>query len=356
MADDLYTKSMLAAYKDAEMREATFFLSSFFTEEKITRKLKVKYDVQRSTDHEAEDIPMAMVEEGQLNEADQFSSKEVEPPLYNEFVSLGAVELYARNAGNSQEVDPEIGGKILDAQLLCRRKIERRMERQASEILFNGGEISLSHPIDGSTSIDFEHRAELDINAAAAWSTSTVDAIGDLSGAGDLIRQYSGLSPSDAIFGQSAWSWLQSNDEFQARMTHVHRNDLVLELPQSKAQGGTYHGKLTVGSWVIRCWTYGNEGSTNPTAGTRSVYVPDDMVAIIGEKARLVSAYGGVPVSMPAPGGNVIGDRLPTLVAGKIVPYVATSPRGLHVYAGCISRPVKIPIALDSWCTIDTNP
>lgn len=359
MAGDLIRVAQLRAYSEAEKTEPTMFLSSLFTEKKTFPTEEVECDSQRFARRVAIDrVPGTGAN---LNEIGRFTNKKYIPPLYDEAVAVNAFNGFQRLPGEtaydmSGSVVGRAMARLLDGQLECRRKIQRAIELMAASVFFDGV-ITLTFPISGSVTINFERRTELDITASVSWATTTTDALGDLETLGDLLKQYGKTVPKKLIFGTNAFKYLQLNDEYKARLDQVHRLTDVLEAPQNKGNGAIYHGNLTFGGYSAEMWTY-PEGYEN-AAGTYTLYVPADKILMVGENPRLVTAYGGVPawVELEERDRRLWGlTGIPTTKEGAIDPYFKVDQDRQVVFAGVRSRPLLIPVALDSYATIDVTP
>lgn len=358
MAGDLIRVAQLQAYIEQAGLEPDLFLSSFFNIETTVDTQEVEVDIQRGGRKVAVDIlPGAG---GRMNEAGIFTNKRYTPPMYDEFVPIDAFSAFNRLPGETSTAPVtdnagRIVARLVEAQIEMRRKIQRAMERQASQALFAGA-ITLHHPLGDSITIDFAQKGTHDVTPTA-WSDISVDAIGNISDMCRIIQQDGKTVPTMLIFGEDAMAEFQLNTAFIARLDSLHRKQGELIMPQMRDQGAVYHGNYSFEDFVLEMWTYPSYYEDPDNSDTLTEYVPKAKVLVIDPKARMDKVFGAVPIMKEIEDAKMRAfgiDRLPLLSVGDLVPYTTVDDNNMVVRAGVRSRPLLIPTAIDTYGIINT--
>ncbi len=348
----------------------TMFLSSFFRRDPmwVVDTNEVEMDVVR--DNEKISIDVTPFTAGRLNVKKRWTTKKYKPPMHDEYHSYEGKEFLDRLPGVNPYAPANnvaaLLGKITDDQASLQKKINRAIEKMASDVFFSGKIVTLS-----DEEIDFKMKASHQIDAVGAWNGGSADIPADLLGMAEVLRKDGKVTMTDLIFGSNAWeNFLQDNsltDRYNFR-----RVELVdISMPTLNTEGAAFHGIIAVGSYQVRCWTYpqfydvptdaevGVDSGTITNAGQTSVaYVPEDLVLGIGTNVDLRMAFGGIPhiINRPDPRLEALGiDGIPYAMARDFHPYALLDKKENAMLVGVKSRPLTIPAQIDGFAFIDSS-
>ena len=358
--DTVLTKRiMLEAFH--QMATPTGFLTSFFRTppQNITSKKKVIIDIKRNLEQYAVDVIRGTG--GHLNNNKRFSTKEYEPPMYDEYSAFTEDELLERIPGQTEYSEmsnaAQMAAVMAMDQVELRNLILRAIEKQASDVLFTGTVVLINND-----TIDFKQKATHQIAAPVAWSTATADALADIEGAAILNRQDGKANSSICIFGKTAWNEFLKLNDTVAKFNLRRANLADVKPPRLNDQGAAFHGLFTAGSYEFQAWTYPQfkqipEGL--PNAGDIVPYVPDDKVLVIPtpSEIRLDLVYAGVPaiVDRVDPRLRILGfDRAVTRIRADFHPYAHIDDKAVAMEIGVRSAPLCIPTQIDGYAVLTT--
>lgn len=352
---DLYKRSILKAYDEAMLTEPKHFLSGFFDTEKQYNGRTVEWDVMRSGKEVA--IAVAPGKGANLNQIGAFTNKRLTAPYYSEYHAVTADEMFDRQFGKSPYEESSgveaAMAKVLRGQLECSRKISRTLELQASSILF-GGTLTLTHHLEGELTFDFKAKAAHHATAAVAWSTVTADALGEVATQCGLVSTNGKTKPTAAVFGETAWANFLKNTAVKEVLNSRRMDHGSIGIPQWETSGAVYQGHMTFGSYNLSMWTYPEKYDLS---GTPTSYVPATKVLVLDPSAYMVTAYGAIPTwgHLNKKIGSLYGlPSLPMLTKGKIEPYYFLDKKHYSIEAGAHARFMLVPVAIDTYATLDT--
>lgn len=361
MATDtvLEKRVMIEAFR--QKKAPTMFLSGLFKTKSnwMFRARKVAIDVKRNEQTIAVDVKRGTG--GNLNTNKQFTTKEYEPPVYDEYSSLFEEELNERNIGNTEynqtEYIADAIARITDDQVVNQENILRSIEKQAADVLLTGTVILINND-----TLDYKQKTTHNFTVGTSWSTTSADAFGDLQTAVDLNTKDGKIDSDMAIFGQGAWQDLLRNDDFQKQANYRRVNLMEIRRPSINTDGAAFHGFITVGAYELQVWTYPQyylvpTGYGLANEGTLVPYIPDDKVIVTGMDIDLRLVYGGIPtiVGRKDPRLSAIGlPGIPANIATDFHAYNQLDDKGTCVEAGVRSAPLCIPTQIDGYTVIDT--
>jgi hypothetical protein len=367
---ELQRQIMLDAFK--QKSPVTSFLSSFFlrADRWITDTEKVDIDIVRDNEKIAVDV--TPFTSGRLNVKKRWTTKRYKPPMFNEYHSYNGKEFFDRLPG----VDPyqpqdSIGAliaKVTDDQAALMDVIMRAIEKMASDVFFTGKIVLIN-----DEEIDFKQKVSHQIDAIAAWDTSSAEIYNDLLGLANVLRENGKVTLTDLIFGENAWyNFSTDQSGTLEKIFNFRRVDLAdIRMPVLNTEGAAFNGIISVGSYQIRCWTYpqsyevptdaeiGVDSGTIPNAGNRVDYVPTDKVLGLGSGLDLRLVFGGIPliVDRPDPRLEALGlSGFPTSMAMDFMPYAQVDRKENSMIVGVKSRPLTIPTQIDGFGWINTQP
>lgn len=305
----LFTKMFVDVYR--ERTTPTSFLRSFF-KVKEGRTKEVSIEVQRGTEMIAVDVERGT--EGNRNKFSKSTEKIFVPPYYREYFDATELDLYDRMFGDGEielAVFNEFINTVADKYRLLVDKIERAYELQCSQV-FETGIVTL---VNGDN-IDFKRKpaSKVDKGAGAYWATGTVSPYVDLENGCIFMRQKGKAQGGvfNAILGSEAFKALMDNTIFKAANNLFNlRLDSVVK-PQRESVGGTLHGQITCGSYLVNLWTYPEYYDTATT--TNNSYINPKKVIMLPEDPRFALAFAAVPRlltkagSVPQKGAYIFGD------------------------------------------------
>lgn len=361
----LTKRVMLDAFR--QKANPTLFLSSWFRTppQNITNKKKVVIDVKRNEEMIAVDVIRSTG--GNFNNNKRFTTKEYEPPMYNEYASVMPEELLDRLPGMTEYSEIMNAAQLLaiitDDQVELKDKILRAIEWQAANVLFTGTNILINND-----TIDFKQKGTHSFNAATSWATAgSADPIADLATALELNRKDGKVNSNIVVFGKQAWNDFLNIDSAKEKFNFRRVNLIDIGPPVFNELGATFHGMITVGSYEVQAWTYPQyylvpSGFSLPNQGTLQPYVPTDLVLVIPspELIRMDLVFAGIPDLTnrvdPVFASMFNVTSIPTLRAIDFHPYAFTDDKKLTMEYGVRSAPLCIPTQIDGYSVIDSRP
>lgn len=346
-----------------QMRSPNGFLSRFFTIKPggVYNGDKVAIDIERY----GEDVAIAIKKctGPNLNDIDEFTTKEFTPPTYGEGFPLDVCELLNRMAG----VDPytaaytEYAGQLVAMMAkgftLIDDKIKRAVELQASQIL-QTGQLTLTNSAgDTVYELDFKPKATHFPTVGTSWSVvATADPLSDLEALAKVIRADGKVNPDRLVFGDVALRNFLKNDEVQTMLDN-RRIDVGDIAPEFDDSGATFYGFVWVGSYRFEMWTY-PDTYKDPQTGNATEYVASDKVIMTSSRTRLDMTSARVPLPL-GPDPRVAG-LLPGRMTSReenfdVTPNVYTTPNGKQIMGELESRPLLIPVQIDGFGCLDTE-
>lgn len=347
-----------------QMRRPTGFLSRRFTVKPggIYSGDKVAIDIQRF----GEDVAVAIKKSTgpNLNDIDQFTTKEFTPPAYGEAFPLNVEDLVNRMEG----VDPftaayteyagQLVGKMAQGFMVVDDMIQRAVELQASQIL-QTGQLTLTNKAgDTVYELDFKPKATHFPTVAIAWSNAaTATPIDDLASLGNVIRSDGKVSPNRLTFGEKAFSDFMATAQVKEHLDN-RRIEFGFADPEMEDSGAVNQGRIWIGSYAYDMWTYPEEYK-DPQTGAPVKYVADDKVIVDSTRTRFDMTSARVPLPLgPDP-------RVESLLPGRlssrensfdVTPNVYVTPNGKQITGELESRPLLFPAQIDGFGCLDVNP
>lgn len=332
-AKELFTQKLVARFADNTKPKA--FGRSFFKEVESDTKL-ISIEVQRENEFVAVDVVRGT--EGNRNVFDKSTEKILLPPYYNEFFDMTTLDLY-----DALYAQPDVSainfGKFLDSANAklesCMDKIDRAYELQTWQVLTTG-----IVALRAGTSIDFKRKPAsiVDTGAGTYWATSTVDPDTILLAGATFLKETGKVEGAviNVILGEQAFQDYKNNAIVKARALQVQWGLEALIPAQKDALGRSYHGQVSVGSYLMRFWTYPDFYKN--AAGTNVKYMDTKKIIMVPEMTANVLSYAAVP------------QLLTTGIApkkGKFLVYDYIDTRATAHILGVKSAGVAIPVGVD---------
>lgn len=345
-----------------QMRRPTKFLQSYFTIKpgNVYSGETVEIDIQRF----GEDVAVAL-RQGKgpnLNDADVVTTKEFTPPKYGEAFPANVADLVARTAGVDPYTDAYNGYAAKLVRKLMRYfqigmdMISRAVEVQASQIL-QTGKLSLVDSGGIVYEIDFKPKATHFPTVATAWSNVASDKLLDLQNLGNVIRADGQVNPNVLIFGATALRQFMADAKVQDALDKRRINIGEIS-PRQAASGATFIGTIWIGAYEYQMWTYA-EGYKDPVSGTFTQYIADDKVVMLSDQTRFDRVSALVPLPLgpdPRVAGLMPGRLVSDTMDLDVMPNLWCTPNGKELMAEIESRPLLVPVQIDGFGCLDTNP
>lgn len=361
MAVQLSRTGWLALFK--QMRQPTSFLSRRFTVKPggIFNGKKVAIDVQRF----GEDVAVAIRKSSgpNLNDVDEFTTKEFTPPSYGEAFPLDVEELVERMAG----VDPftaayagyagSMVNKMATGFMQIDAKIQRAIEVQASQILQTGKLTLLDDKGETVYEIDFKPKTTHFPTVTTAWSSAaTCTPIDDLRSLQSVIRTDGKVNANRLTMGDNAFSNFMASDQVKEHLDN-RRMEFGFTDPEMEDSGAVNQGRIWIGSYSYDIWTYPEEYK-DPQTGNPVQYVGTDKVIVDSTRTRFDMASARVPLPLgPDPRvANLVPGRLSSAADRlDVTPNVYCTPNGKQIMGELESRTILVPVQIDGFGCLTTS-
>jgi len=356
--ENIVTASVAQFVKQAR---PTKFFTGLFQDRGATNQEKIQIDITRGEERVAIDVLAGTGPNGQ-KKLIPYTSKEYVTPAYDESYLLTAGQTKFRLAGQNAFVERDVNRAMSDffteAMIDAQARIDRAVERQAIEVLTLG-----TLTFENNESIDFKMKASHKLTAVATWDNATADAALDLEKACDEVRKDGLMAPDMCIMGDASFreflNLTQTKDRINFRRADLI--DIPSPRPLAAEQGATFQGSLSTGPYKLDIFTYPQWYVTSADGVlpvTKARYMPSEKVIVMNSQARLDLWYGAI---VRFSDGNVegasavnFGSVMTSKEAQRSAPYVWMGDRGLALEAGVRSRPLCVPVDIDSFSVLDT--
>ena len=244
--------------------------------------------------------------------------------------------------------------------------IGRTIELQTSQVM-QTGTITLNDTNNNSVyTLNYSPKATHFPTVGTAWSNAASDKLADLESLADVIRS-NGLSDvTDVVMGASAIRHFLNDTKIQALLDNrrISIGDIT---PRGAGQGATFVGQIQVGTYRLNIWTYAGRYNHWQT-GVSTKYIEDDKVVMLAlgpsntegdntVRTRIDLTYGRyLPIRQPLPEARrfIPGGISAGMVQLDTNAWFTNDGHGLTVGAGI--RPLVIPVGIDTFGCLDTNP
>ncbi len=340
-----------------------FYTAMYRTpESNIFSTKTIFFDIKRDGEEYAVDVIRGTGGRGNINK--RFTTKEYEPPSYNEFGWVNQSERLLRVIGRteySEHTEGDILTAIVQDLLVFQKKLDRSVEKQAVDALFLGT-ITL---VNGDT-VDFKQKSTHQTTSGAlgnsVWTNAAGDPDDDLQQLCDLNRKDGKSTSNVAEFGTQALKRYLENAKIIAKTNFRRVDNINLRPPRLNSEGAVFHGFISVGDYELEVWTY-PQFYTVPTGfglaneGTSQPYIPVDKVRVGNKDSRFDLVYAGVEKLVPVetPELSALGiNQVPRTMRGKTHIYGAVDTLQENAKFGVKSAPLAIPTDIDSFAILTT--
>lgn len=224
--------------------------------------------------------------------------------------------------------------------------ISRREELMCAELLANGI-VNVKGYIDDKLEnfqedqVDYQFTNKVTLSETDAWDDAGSDKYNQLKSAAKTVMK-AGYNPKIALFGQTAWDYLEKDDEFLKKLDN-RRLEIGMIRPELMTVDGNglkYLGdlpELGLQLWAYYAWYLDYDGELKP-------YFPLDHVTIAPEGIGEM-LYGAIT--------QVEDDKRFHTYEGARVPKYFVNQNDDEITFRLSSKPLPGPFDVDSWFTYD---
>lgn len=339
----LFTKTLIDVYQ--ERIKPTSFLRSFFPVTTAPTK-SIAIEVERMGEKVAVDVVRGT--EGNRNTFSRSTEKLTEPPFYREYFDLTELDLYDRVLGSQGNAQLPLFKALLDTAAdklgALKDKIDRAKEIQCAQVLLTG---QVTTTMQGT--FDFKRKTTSIVDVSGDYFAAASDPFATFTKACDFIRKVgrSGDGTFNAILGSQALADLLGNAKFLTRQNlfNMALDAVVAPSGVRGAEGSTFHGTITAGSYKVQLWAYPQfydlptlDSNGNVTGYTSTPYFDPKSVVVIPSMPRFKLAHAAVPQligqpgQLPVQGEYVMMDFLDERLAKHV----------MDIQSACIALPVAV--------------
>lgn len=336
-ARNLFTKTLFDVYR--EKIKPLGFLKSFFPSVETTSK-NVSIEVRRGKEKIAADVYRHS--NGNRLKMSKSSEKIWTPPYYDQYIVCNEHELYDVAIGaRSPEMYARLADEMADELMEARYTIDRAYELQCAQVIDTG-----IVTLNSGDNINFKRQAAslVDKGAGNYWNVGTVSPYDDLEAGCQFLRKEGKATGGvfNAIMGSEALSEFLSNDIVKERadIRRIALDDL--QMPQTAAEGGVFHGQVSCGSYKVNIWTY--EEYYEDADNVLTSYIDSKKVILLPLKPRFKTAFAAVPQLITD------GNTIPQRGAFLIQEFIDEKRTAHEVHIK--SAGIAVPVAVDEIYTI----
>lgn len=318
----------------------------------------IKVEIQGRSVRNFYSVDVKLGTGGRYNSLDEYDKRDFVVPEYNDIANLSEEDVFKAQLGETEyEQTAKVINAINDGQEIFSDKQRRAEEKQASDALFYG-KVALC----GGNKIEYNKKATHSISVAdKKWNTDNGDPI-------EVIKNAIALCLHDGNFSAAEWNlFLEEssldaflgNKNFKANSNWnegIKRTDI--NMPVEATPGGMFHGRISVGSYLVNIWSY-NEKYVVPKGygfaheGEEFGYIPSGCALLVPMNPNFKRYYGAIN-NVNAPTTPGIGGNKLQLVKQQQLPYaydVLVDGSATTKY-GVKSRPLLVPVDVDCFATI----
>lgn len=359
MAVEISRKGWMQAFNDKRMPNMALTRLFQMRPGNVYKGTKVSIDIVRNGEKVA--VVVTKRTGPNMNDITTWTSKEFEPPTYNEGFAINATDVLNRMVGIDPysaadvEYSAQLIAMMIDGMSTVDHKIVRGVELQAAQILQTGKLDLLDENGATAYELDFKPKAAHFPTVGSPWSGAG-DKIADLEALAKVIRTNGKVNPDTLIFGAKALNYFLDDAAVQKRLD-VKSYNLGEINPVLSETGMTYYGMVQIGTYKFQIWAYAE--TYEPASGGAAVdYIDEDNVVMLSTRTRLDMTSAVVPL-LVSPDPRVAGllpGRLTSREAGyDVTPNVYAANNGKSVIGELESRPLLVPTQIDGFGCLNTG-
>lgn len=351
---DRYTPRTQGGVFEKNMPVTTFLRDKFFPGVQTFTTNKVEFDVVKGGYSIAPFV--APLVNGIVIDRDGYITKEFEPPTIAPKRVLNPKILEKVIPGEtmySLRTPEERQQYYIDRDMnFLNSSIDRREEHMSASVLTTGKIIVKGYYSEDLTKsvesiIDYGFTNKEVLSGSAAWDQSTSTKYKDLARGVDAVRKAS-CNPTTVIMGDTAWEDYK-NDASVIKMLDTRRIELGVIAPGVRLQNG--NGLVYLGDIVelgVQLWKY--YGFYKDYDGITKNFIPADHVLIMPDS---IGGFGYGAVTYLEQ--TSFSDGRFVTYEGSRIPRVYVNQQNNTKEIMLSSKPVPLPIDLDSWYVFDVR-
>lgn len=334
-------------------QKPSMFLANLFAKEQLNT---IKVEIQGESVKSVYSVDVKLGTGGRRDDLSSHDTKDFIVPEYNDFTTITEEDMFKVRYGETEEtqVMADIAKLINKRQGIQSNKQRRSEEKQASDGLFNG-KIVLSD----NTEVTFNKKATHDISLSSAKWNATGNPLTAIENACLLCIEDGKLSDTEfnVIMESKGLAAFLANEHVKGSSNWnngIKRTDI--NMPVEKTPGAKYHGQITCGTYIVNIWSYGEKyeiptGFGFANEGTKVGYIPEGKALVLPVNPNFKRYYGAINNTNATAG---IGGAKLQLVEQEQLPYAydVVEKGSSYTVAGCKSRPLLIPLDVDSFVTL----
>lgn len=364
MAPSDKATTMLRMFRSMPNIDRNMWLSTFFktTPEDITDADHVTIDIIR----EDEDIAPVLTDistGAHIVSEDIYTNKTIKPPAMALKEPFNIYDLLNRQAGETEyaaadgNYQARLRIKIMRSWERMTAMVKRTIELQAAQILQTGRVTLVDALGNPRYELDFLPKATHFPDAAVTWGQTGSNPLLDINNLAEVIRNDGLVDVKNLIMGPGALAQFLLNEDVQ-RIFYKDAFAVGTLSPKLLANGATIQGFVPIGNYQYNIWTYG--GRYLGRDGVKRQYIDWDSCILLPdpEDVDFRRVYGGVPVVVESHPEfrDVLPSRVVVPGAFDFKPRIYTDEKDETVYSEIKSRPLCIPVSIDRYGCINTNP
>jgi len=353
--------TQLAVEKYEAKPAPVFFFTSLFKKQVYNRIGEINIETRRFNLGAAVDIRWGG--KMNLNRREQSTAKRFNAPEYNEGMVATEQDLYTRAFGGNGW-DESNFDNVLDMQVgdfnTLRMKIQMAIEKQCADAVTTGI-VALENNVD----IDFGRSTDSVISAVAnggTWADADSNIGESISKAIRFMKVKGmvdvGQMKLSLVLGDAAWRNMQANTKMNEAQNYKRDEDAKVYAPTKNDNGVTFHGFYTAGNYVVKVWTYDEDYvklNLDGTEASRTPLVPDDLAIVIPDSPDFDLKFQAVGGLQRDANGNPLPAFTVNSGADGYAYSVSADGPSESIIHGVRARPVAVPVAVDSFATINTT-
>lgn len=233
------------------------------------------------------------------NQAQGFTTKSVTAPYIKEDGPVKPGRALKRRAGETMlgelSAEERLALLTLDDLLEYERKILRRKEWMACNLLQNGSVTLSGTNYDGNITLDYNRDAALSITLTGVdrWGEAGVSVLDDIEDWAILVQEKCGVAPRIVIMAGSAWRLARQDTEFRESLDNRRGGEasdsvqLGPVVPEDVS-----HARYVGHSGDFEFWVY--EQTVQDDAGSSISLMPTNTVWMVSQAYEGVQAHGAI--------------------------------------------------------------
>lgn len=337
---DMYEPKLMQRMVKMIPKTQSFLTDTFFTDQQPHVTEKVQIDFVKEQKYVA---PFVHPKRGgKTIENEGYQTREYNTPYLAPQTVTDADRLYARMAGENpySGISPE--ERAVEYAAADFKKLEnmitRRKEWMCAQALFGGKIPVKGEGIDEEIDLELTNKEVLE----TPWSDASSDPSADIMRWTEAVSEKSGRYANIAVCSKDVMHAYLNHPKIKERLD-VRRFELGTIAPKVMKPGVIYFGTDRLAGVDLYCYTASvYDDFTDPENPQNVPLVPQGSIALIPTENDFRTFYGAVTV-IPN------GDTMFRTIEAQIYAHTFTKSGPDRRFLQLISRPLPVPVELDSW-------